>query len=399
MTNKNVIYILLFTKLILSFSLSSAGQTPKRQQENYLNIARISINNNQPNKALEPLNKLLDINLTREGELEVMTLLGKTYSLLSLDDFCSDPKNRNTCSNYVSSTTYWYNKIINNTGENEIFNLYTKAELERFYDNLITKGVNAFLKENYNEAEFYFDQTYAINNQDLISCKYAMVSSEASNHYEKALSYSNKLLLLGYDSTDVYESRAFFYEQLGQPDLALSEVQKGISKYPKQFSLIYRGVGICIRKKWYSHALKILNNYLKINPFDTYTLVALGMVYEELEDYNRAVLSYTKAIYTNPYSFDAYFNLGQLQFRQAIEKQKILFNWNRLKRTTTYKNLHKGDIRKIVKFHLDQCVLNLNIAFDLDKENEEVISTLRNAYGLLNKSKELKRIDDTLDNM
>ncbi|WP_157491546.1 hypothetical protein [Flammeovirga sp. SJP92] len=371
----------------------------KKVQEKNLSIARLAINNNEPYKALASLNQLLEYNLTREGELEVMTLLGKTYSILSLNDYCSDPRNKEDCDSYVNSTTYWYNKVLENTDKSEIFNLYTQAELDRFYDNLLTKGVNAFINEDYLEAEFYFDQTFIMNSNDRVSCRYAMICSEASRHFEKALTYSDRLLQLGYDSTDVYESRAFFFEQLNKPELALNEVQKGIFKHPSQYSLIYRGVGICIRKKWYTQALEILNNYLKIDPFDTHTLVATGMVYEELNDFNRAVLNYTKAIHSNPYSFDAYFNLGQIQFREAIENQKILYNWSKLKRTEDFKNIHRGDIRKTVKFHLDQSVLNLDVAFELDHENEEVISTLRNAYGLLNKSKELKRMDDTLDNM
>ncbi|NME72478.1 tetratricopeptide repeat protein [Flammeovirga aprica] len=389
-----------FWGIILLFTLnfSSSAQIKKIQEQN-LSIARLAINNNEPLKALVPLNQLLERDLTREGELEVMTLLGKTYSILSLDDYCSDPNNKENCNDYVHSTTFWYNKILNKTDKNEIFYLYTKAELDRFYDNMLTKGVNAFINEDYIEAEFYFDQTYIINNDDKVSCRYAMICSEASRHYEKALTYSDRLLELGYDSTDVYESRAFFFEQLNQPELALAEVQKGIIKHPSQYSLIYRGVGICIRRKWYSQALEILNNYLKIDPFDTHTLVATGMVYEELNDFNRAVLHYTKAIHCNPYSFDAYFNLGQIQFREAIENQKTLYNWSRLKKTEDFKDIHKGDIRKTVKFHLDQSVINLNVAFELDHENEEVISTLRNAYGLLNKTKELKRMDDTLDNM
>ncbi|MBD0401721.1 lipopolysaccharide assembly protein LapB [Flammeovirga sp. EKP202] len=385
--------------ILFLFNFHSSHAQIKRIQEKNLSIARLAINNNEPHKALDPLNELLTYNLTREGELEVMTLLGKTYSILSLDDYCSDPSNKDDCNDYVHSATDWYNKILNRTDRNEIFNLYTKAELDRFYDNLLTKGVNAFINEDYIEAEFYFDQTYIMNSNDKVSCRYAMICSEASHHYEKALTYSDRLLELGYDSTDVYESRAFFFEQLNQPELALSEVQKGIKKHPSQHSLIYRGVGICIRKEWYTQALDILNNYIKINPFDTHTLVAIGMVYEELDDFNRAVLNYTKAIYSNPYSFDAYFNLGQIQFREAIENQKILYNWGKLKKTEDFKHIHKGDIRKTVKFHLDQSVLNLNVAFDLDHENEEVILTLRNAYGLLNKTKELKRIDDTLDNM
>lgn len=398
MNSINIYSILLFLNFICAFQSNAFAQINRLQIEN-LKIARLAINNNDPKKALDPLLELLELNLSREGELEVMTLLGKTYSLLSLDDFCYDPENNIICTNYVKSTTFWYHKILDTTNENELFHLYTKAELDRFYDNLLTKGINAFINENYIEAEFYLDQTNVINSNDIVSCRYAMICSEASHHYEKALSYSDQLLDLGYDSTDVYENRAFFYEQLNQPDLALTEVQKGIQKHPSQYSLVYRGVGICIRENWNNKALEILNNYLKIDPFDTYTLVATGMVYEKTQDFNRAVLSYTKAIHSNPYSFDAYFNLGQIQFRQAIENQKVLFNWNKLKRTEEYENTHKSDVRKTVKFHLEQSVLNLNRAFELDHENEEVILTLRNAYGLLNKTKELKRIDDTLDNM
>lgn len=390
------IYIILL--FFFSITFSSFAQLRKLQETN-LKYARLAINENKPKEALKYLEVLLNKNLTREGEMEVIALLGKTYSILSLNESCSDNNNHELCEQYVSSTFYWYEQILKTTDKEEIFHQYTSAELDRFYENLLTRGVNEFLDENFTSSSFFFTQAFSINNDDIVSCRYGMISNEFDGNYIKALTYSDRLLELKYDSTEVYESRAFYYEQLQQPDLALKEVENGLNKYPSQFSLIYRGVGICVREKWYERALRILEPYLDKNPFDNKTLIATGMVYEQLGNDSKAIYCYTRAIIANEYSFDAYFNLGQIQFRKAIQQQKLLVNWTQLKKKEKYKDVHKSDIKKTVKFYLEQCELNLRKAETLDAENLEVINTLRSTLVLLNKSKELKRIDDTLESM
>ncbi|WP_281616282.1 hypothetical protein [Flammeovirga sp. SubArs3] len=391
--------LFIYSVLILCVYNSYTQAQSITWQEKYLKLARISINENRCHDALRYLDSLQQATLTREGELEAITLVAKSYGILALEPSCSETDNFGVCSEYVTETINNYNLILQKTDIGEIFNQFTKAELDRFYDNLITAGANQFITQNFQGAAFYFDQALLVNSDDPINCRYGMIANELCNNYDKALEYSNMLLDLNYDSINVYESRSLYYEQLKAPQKAIEEVENGLAKHPVNYKLTYRGIGICVRNKWFNKAIDLIDPILKKYPFDERTLMTAGMLSEAVQDHKKAIFYYVRAANISPTRFDAYMSLSQVQFNEAIKLQKILMNWNNNKKKPEYKNVHKSDLRKESKFYLELTVKNASEASRLNKEDKESLTTKYNALLLLNRTKELKDVEETLDKM
>ncbi|ANQ50784.2 hypothetical protein MY04_3430 [Flammeovirga sp. MY04] len=389
-------YIIIYS-FVLLFPLHLIGQSSSSTQERLLKLTRISINENRCHDALNYLDSLENVPLSKEGEMETFSLRGKAYSLLALEENCRDSSNFDICSDYAEKTVIWFEKILNYTQKDELFHIYAQAELNRFYDNLITEGAAEFIKNNTQSASFFFRQAIYINHTDPIILRYSMIASELNQDFEKALEYSDMLLEVNYDSVEVYESRAFYYENLKNPKKAIQEVDKGLEKYPLHYSLVYRGLGICVREHWYNKGLSLILPLVKKFPSDEKALMNIGMLYESLEKPDLAMLYYTRAINVSPTRLDAYLNISQLQFMEAVKIQKVIMNWSTNKQKEKYKNIHKSELRKKAKFYLNLTYLNAKKAYLLDKENKDALTTYYNASLLLNRSKELKELEESLE--
>ncbi|OHX67553.1 tetratricopeptide repeat protein [Flammeovirga pacifica] len=389
--------LIIIQYLLVIFCSITFGQSSSSSQERLLKLSRYSINENRCNDALNYLDTLESISLTKEGEMEMFSLRAKSYSILALNEDCSDSTTIDVCTEYTENTIYWYQKILSYSDSSQLFYKYAKAELNRFYDNLITEGTAQFIKGNIIKASYFFKQAILINTTDPINLRYSMIAAELTQDYQKALDYSDLLLKVNYDSIEVFESRAFYYESLKNPKKAIEEVDKGLKKYPIHYSLVYRGLGICVREHWYNKGLSLILPLIEKYPYDEKSLMNVGMLYESLGNPNKAMLFYTRAINVSPTRLDSYLNISQLQFIEAMKIQKVIMNWNSNKQKEEYKNVHKSDLRKKAKFYLNLTYLNAKKAYLLDKENKEALTTYYNASLLLKRSKELKDLEESLE--
>jgi len=118
----------------------------------------------------------------------------------------------------------------------------------------------------------------------------------------------------------IFSSLDLTYRNHGTPLVSKEKLQLVISS----FALMYRNRGQAHHKKeQYQHALRDLDQAIRINPKDAGAYNARGAVYDELKQYSKAIQDFDRAIALAPDNAIYYFNRGHIdavtgKFNRAI---------------------------------------------------------------------------------
>ena len=115
---------------------------------------------------------------------------------------------------------------------------------------------------------------------------------------------------------DVHFAQAYFmkgmlFKERGDTMRAISSMQTAVEQDPDYYNA-YIQLGIMNAAKKNSIAETYYLNALKINVSSVEALYNLGMYYQEIDNYNAAIETYTTLLKVNPHHFDSHFNLGML---------------------------------------------------------------------------------------
>lgn len=190
------------------------------------------------------------------------------------------------------------------------------------------KGINQFQEKDYKGAQESFGKSMMLNQLtgklDTISLYNVALASELSGDNETAKTTYNALIQLKYNldgnGADLYRSLAKIYKNEGDTVKALECVKKGREAYPNNNNLIVEELEYYLQTGKDQEALQNLNTAIANDPKNPILHFALGTVYENLKEGDKAVAAYNKALEIDPNYFDAAFNLGTYYFNQGAEK-------------------------------------------------------------------------------
>ncbi|MCR4880950.1 MAG: tetratricopeptide repeat protein [bacterium] len=147
-------------------------------------------------------------------------------------------------------------------------------------------------------------------------------SLEKSNIEEKINLYINALKL---DSEDVDAAKAlaFCYKDLGRLDLAIKYFSIAKRKTPFDKVLYYELGKLEYAKRNYVKAIKHFMNAVKLSPNYTESIIAMGEVHEEIEEFNMAEMIYLKILEKSPTNQEACLKLGYLYIKTGDYKKAL----------------------------------------------------------------------------
>ncbi|OGQ06576.1 MAG: hypothetical protein A3G32_01630 [Deltaproteobacteria bacterium RIFCSPLOWO2_12_FULL_40_28] len=195
-------------------------------------------------------------------------------------------------------------------------------------------GVTALYEGNIERAIFEFktstelspNYVEAWNNLGL-AYKYKGKMELAINALQKAISLDKK-----YPSP--YNHLGAVYYDLGRFNDAIAEFDKAI-RNNKKFSDAYYNKGITYaamarkgNKEHFQNAVKTLSQATSINPEHPYAHHQLAKIYQELGQFEQAIIRYKLALEINPKLSDAWVNLSNLynQTGETLKAQQALNN-------------------------------------------------------------------------
>lgn len=129
--------------------------------------------------------------------------------------------------------------------------------------------------------------------------------------YEEELELLNKVLDLDKRNSQAYFMKGMVCKEQEDTANAMKNMQLAVQMDPDYYNA-YIQMGLITANQKNPLAVDYYRNALEIQPASEEALYNLGMYYQETNQYNPAIETYTALLKVNPHHFDAHFNLGMI---------------------------------------------------------------------------------------
>lgn len=184
-------------------------------------------------------------------------------------------------------------------------------------------GSKFYNEKKYKEAAEAFEASAMMKDvigvPDTLAYYNAALSYERMKMYDKEVEMWKKTVELNYGKGDSYSGLATALNRSNKPDEAIKVIQAGRAKYPKDQGLIIAEVNYHLGKGDNAAAEKSINEAIAIDNKNATLFFALGSVYDNLKQFDKAEASYKKALEIDPKYFDALYNLGAMKYNEGAE--------------------------------------------------------------------------------
>lgn len=268
------------------------------------------------------------------------------------------------------------------------------------------KGVKEYKAKEYETASASFEKAAELVKKykdqiDTTAVYYAGNSADLAGNRERALKYYSKAKELNYDNVSLYSSLSRLYTATGDTTKALEVLQEGKKKYDNDFDLIITETNIYLAQGNSEKALDNLKIAVKKDTANPSIWFAVGTNYDKMmkEQENdtvkqmmmeEAITAYEKALELKPDYYKPAFNLGAIYVNRAAELQSMASNLP-LSETEKY-----NAMKKKADSMLQKALPQLELAHEINPEDVNTMSSLKEIYARLNKTEKLKEMTKKL---
>jgi tetratricopeptide (TPR) repeat protein len=234
-----------------------------------------------------------------------------------------------------------------------------------------------FPKDNYYPTMVYFAASGTFNIKD----------------YEKAIVYFQEYLRTGEQKNrkDVFTYMAKACTNIKNYALAKTVLDEAVNNYPSDFNLLSMGINCCIDLKDNEGLQKYVSKALAIKPDDTTLLNIQGKLYEDTQEYQKALQTYTILRNANPRSLEIYKHLGLNYYNLGV-----LFN----NKSAMEKN--PSAAKKLSKQSEEYFSAAVSIFKDVlssDPTSLKYMEALATAYYCLGKTSDLNSLNNKISSL
>jgi tetratricopeptide (TPR) repeat protein len=208
---------------------------------------------------------------------------------------------------------------------------------------------------------------------------------------ESALKNYKECGEIGYNVPDVYTYMIEILNEQGKTEDALGVLKDARLKYPKDAGLLRLEVNKYLNDNKYSEAEALLTALIETDPSNETVWFVLGVTYQKLGNKEKEENSYKKAIELKKDYYDALFNLGAFYFNEGLDLEKTCSEIPRDQRQKYDDCLAKSMIL------FTKSVEQLEKAYNLKKEEMEIMQALKDAYYKAERMEDFGRLKALID--
>lgn len=258
---------------------------------------------------------------------------------------------------------------------------------------LFEKGVGDFNSQAYENAIENFGFILEMNPEDTVALYNSALAAERSGNSDLTREFYGKLIGMDYDQPEMYRSLANNYLTSSDTASGLTIIEKGRTRYPEYNGLVIDELNIYIAQGKLKEAIGKLEAATTADPENQTLFFALGAAADNIQNFQKAIEAYKKAIELDGNYFAANYNLGALFYNKGVNlvqaANKISFN--------DTKAYEKAKASFIAEFN--SALPYLEKSLELDSEDKNTLISLKEIYvrlGDLEKSKEMKQRLDAI---
>lgn len=172
-----------------------------------------------------------------------------------------------------------------------------------------------------------FKHTTFVKDEQFVTMAYfAAAGTFNIRDYEKAINYFRVYLSTGDQKNrqNVYAYMAKACMNLKKYELAKSVLDEAITQYPSDFNMLSMAINTCIEQEDNVNLQRYVTRALEIKPYDETLLNIQGKLYEDTQEFQKALVIYKKMKERKPNSLNImqhialnYYNLGVLYYNKA----------------------------------------------------------------------------------
>jgi tetratricopeptide (TPR) repeat protein len=272
-----------------------------------------------------------EMSITSYDRVEIYTKLDKKTNVSTLEKWVYTDEVRKARPEpiYTAYEAYMKAKELDPEGK---LNKKLKEKLNVLKDgnHLLSVGLFYYGSGDFASCLKYFEAIQSINDlpfinvtdtNGIINC--GVMAMKAKN-MDKAKKYFGIAADRKIGGAGLFMDICKIYKESGDTAGAIETLKKGIDKYPKEASpMITEMVNIYLATGKNKEAMEYLTKAIELQPSNATYHFALGALYDQMKQQDKAIESYQKAIAIDPLYVDAYLNAGASYYNAGIEHFKI----------------------------------------------------------------------------
>ena len=285
---------------------------------------------------------------------------------------------------------------------------------------LLKSYANNNLNMDLEKESSYFDLSVAIINElsnidnveiaETEEINIKKIPASAQNYYDNAIEllgeedFKGALFLLkkalenGMDNSEIYESLAKVSLYIGEldelPNYYKLAIERGNATYQNYYRFgISSFIKLFVEKQKennYEEVIKALEKAIELSDKSVYIYINLGVIYRMLEDYDKAVEYYDKAIKLEKDNALAYYNKAEALDKSDSDKNRFLVEECLNKAIAFDESYEEGLKTTTGKFYKDLSNI-LECSFEVSSEDEFGIEIIKRLDAFKNFEKQKKK--------
>ena len=184
------------------------------------------------------------------------------------------------------------------------------------------KGISYYNTTSFDLAASSFDLAAEVARTfdivDTMAVYNAALCYEKADMTDMAIERYRDCADIKYQVPNVFLFISTLYRNSDNDEEALKVLQEARAVYPREQSLIIEELNIYLTNKDFERAKANLELAAEQDPTNEIRWFSLGSVFDNLGNYDEAIIAYQKAIVVKSDYFDANYNLGALYFNKAV---------------------------------------------------------------------------------
>ncbi len=245
------------------------------------------------------------------------------------------------------------------------------SNLDLLRTSVYNQGIKSFKEKAYDDAYSSFEKSMAYGESinkaqgesviDTAAITMMAYAAQNGGNTDNAIKHYQQLVDLDYNEISIYNSLSNLYLSKGESDKAMSVLQTGKEKFPKDYSLLITEINMLLKSGGDpAEAQGKLEQAIEMDNENPSLFFALATNYDQqssgmLKDSTasdadkekamatreKAITNYKKAIELNGEYYDALYNLGAIYYNQAADMTREMVNVP-INEKERYKELEDG---------------------------------------------------------
>lgn len=375
-------------KKVLLTALVAGTISVASAQNSAVNSAVLNHKNGTLDKALADIEKATEHKKTKD-KAKTWFYRGVIYQ-----DMIGNPiYNKMTDENTPMVILESFDKTVELDGQNGEFAKQVPERKQMLYGQVLNQAVEFHNNQDWANAIEKYELAHKISPEDTTAVLYAAYASTADNKYDQAIGFYDELLKMGHKTEDVYKAKVQLQQATeASDDAVMATLADGLKAHPNSVYLMQEELKYYLKNDRADEALARLDNAIAADPKNASLYAVKGNLLERKKDLEGATQVYKKAIEIDPNNFDAYYNLGVMEYNKGAEVNNKAAKMD----YRTYQKQGKA-LEATAKKHYQEALPYFEKAHQIQPEDKSTIQNLVNIYTRLGRKADAEKLSAKLN--